>query len=383
MDNKFNTQQYINRHGFYMVGNKKFFNKTLALLESSTSKLPVEWKFNHDAYGKIDWTVPIETNLEELYRLRAQQLRNQYDYLILHFSGGADSTNVLHAFVRNNIFLDEIVMQYPKAHDQVANGVDYSGNNQYSEIPFSAIPILNDLKHLISPKTLIKFQDLSESATEAYKHDNWFELLPLGTNIAVTGAARQRAQHTDLNVLKLCNKGMHVAQILGIDKPFVHFNGEDYYAHFSDTAATHTPPADMNRAMDHDNYYHCEFFYWTPDMPEIVVKQAQEIKRYAEMVPAIKYQISNHMHVEKMREVLHPVIYPAYVKLPFVTGKISVAQIKRTADNWFWQTASDTIQHNYLEAIEYLNQNIDSLYFNGNNIYSGGFTNLFSEYYRL
>ena len=141
MDNKFNTQQYINRHGFYMVGNKKFFNKTLALLESSTSKLPVEWKFNHDAYGKIDWTVPIETNLEELYRLRAQQLRNQYDYLILHFSGGADSTNVLHAFVRNNIFLDEIVMQYPKAHDQVANGVDYSGNNQYSEIPFSAIPI--------------------------------------------------------------------------------------------------------------------------------------------------------------------------------------------------------------------------------------------------
>ena len=102
------------RLGFYLVGWKKFYNKTLALLESKKTGYEVEWVFNNDVYSKIDWSIPIEESLMEIYRRRAQQLRDQYDYLILYFSGGADSGNVLHAFLENGIFIDEIVMQLPE-----------------------------------------------------------------------------------------------------------------------------------------------------------------------------------------------------------------------------------------------------------------------------
>jgi hypothetical protein len=265
----------------------------------------------------------------------------------------------------------------------VANNTDTSGNNSYSEIPYSASIIINELKKSIHTNTVIRYQDISESAKTVYKKDNWFELMPLGTNIAVTGAARQYAQHTDPDILELCSKGVHVAQIVGIDKPLVHFNGNDYYAYFLDSSATHQPPVDINQIDGHNNYHHCEFFYWTPEMPEIVVKQAQEIKRYAELIPAVKYQISNHVHIGEMRGVLHPIIYPPYVKLPFQTKKLSAGDVRRPADNWFWKTATDELKHNYLNAIEYLNQTIDRSYFTGKNIYSGGLASCHSEFYRL
>ena len=76
------TQQWQDRLGYYLVGNKKFFNKSLALIEHSVTREPITWIFNDSAYGAINWTIPIETSLTELYRQRAQQLRNEYDYLV-------------------------------------------------------------------------------------------------------------------------------------------------------------------------------------------------------------------------------------------------------------------------------------------------------------
>ena len=82
------------RLGYYRVGWKKFYNKTLALLESNKTGYKIDWVFNNDIYGKIDWTLPVLESLDLLYALRARQLREKYDYLVLYFSGGADSTNI-------------------------------------------------------------------------------------------------------------------------------------------------------------------------------------------------------------------------------------------------------------------------------------------------
>jgi hypothetical protein len=91
----------LDRLGYYRVGFKKFFNKTLALLENHKTGYEVQWIFNDNIYDKIDWTIPIRESLLDLYRRRAEQLRNKYDYLALYFSGGADSINILHAFIDN------------------------------------------------------------------------------------------------------------------------------------------------------------------------------------------------------------------------------------------------------------------------------------------
>jgi len=55
------------RLGYYQVGQNKFYNKTLALIHSYRSRQKITWVFNDDVYGAIDWTVPVESSLTELY----------------------------------------------------------------------------------------------------------------------------------------------------------------------------------------------------------------------------------------------------------------------------------------------------------------------------
>lgn len=61
-------------------------------------------------YDKVDWTKEPLESLATLSAQRAFQLRSKYNYIILYFSGGSDSTSVLNTFLRNNIPIDEIVI---------------------------------------------------------------------------------------------------------------------------------------------------------------------------------------------------------------------------------------------------------------------------------
>jgi hypothetical protein len=348
--------------GYYLVGWKKFYNKTQALIESKKTGYDVNWNFNENVYGKINWAEPIETPLFEIYKNRAQQLRDKYDYLMLYFSGGADSAVILKTFVENNIFLDEIVMQLPdpiKHHRY--DPKDTSQGNFYAEIEFSAIPYLNTLKNKINPNTKITYQDFSKPGLELLEKDNWIESVSLCTNITLSGVFRQITQSTDKHILKLNDTGKSIAQILGIDKPLVYYDGSNYYAYFMDTSTYHyVSPVDFND-IKLSAKYTTEFFYWTPDMPEIVVKQAQEIKKNCENNPVAKFMASEILirHISEYRPIIHPIIYPHDVIMEFQAEKPS-SNIIRPMDNWFWETASEKAKNNYKTAIDYLGQQINS-----------------------
>jgi hypothetical protein len=160
------------RLGYYLVGEKKFYNKTLALLESyRTTRLDPIWVFNNDVYSSIDWSIPITEDLSSIYRRRAQQLREQYDYLVLYFSGGADSINILHAFIDNNIFLDEIVMQIPELVESTLNTDDLSNGNIHSEIKYAAVPHLNRFSSQLTG-TVVKYQDYSKNLIKLLEKDD-------------------------------------------------------------------------------------------------------------------------------------------------------------------------------------------------------------------
>jgi hypothetical protein len=372
------------RLGFYRVGFKKFNNKTLALIDSKKTGYEVEWIFNNDVYDSIDWTVPIETPLFDIYRQRAQQLRDKYDYLMLYYSGGADSSTILRTFVENNIFLDEIVMQLPEPVRQSFDPSDTSEGNFYAELEYSAIPYLNKIKNKIHPNTVIRYQDFSKPGIELLKKDDWFDTVPLCTNITLSGVFRQIAQNTDHHILNLYDTGKSIAQILGIDKPLVYFDGTDYYCYFMDTSTYHyVSPVDFNDSELSKGKYATEFFYWTPDMPEIVVRQAQDIKRNCESNPWAKFMASEVLvrHISEYRPVLHPVIYPLDVTVEFQTDKPS-SKIVRAMDRWFWETASTQVQGNYLNAIEYIKQKTNSKYMVKGNI-ENGIAGHKSKFYKL
>jgi len=89
--------------GYYTVGSEKFFSKPMALLAATELNQFPDWHFNKKEFASIDWSIEPATDIRNLYRLRAQQLRQQYDYIRLEFSGGSDSATVLYSFVNNGI----------------------------------------------------------------------------------------------------------------------------------------------------------------------------------------------------------------------------------------------------------------------------------------
>ena len=93
-------------YGFYKSDGVKFYSKYEAMCLGTPSK--TTWHYNDQLFSSFDWKKPSMMPLSELYRRRAEQLRNDYDYLILMYSGGADSENILDTFVTNNIHLDEV-----------------------------------------------------------------------------------------------------------------------------------------------------------------------------------------------------------------------------------------------------------------------------------
>ena len=99
--------------GTYYVSGEKFQYKIDALKYASTAKKQVIWDFNWPVFHKQSKGPRVDISLSTLYKLRSQQLRDNYDYTILAYSGGADSHEILRSFVDNKIHLDEIWIDVP------------------------------------------------------------------------------------------------------------------------------------------------------------------------------------------------------------------------------------------------------------------------------
>jgi hypothetical protein len=170
-----------------------------------------------------------------------------------------------------------------------------------------------------------------------------------------------------------------------VDKPIVSVNNAgEYYAYFIDAHATHAVPTGYDLGDLANKFFFMEFFYWTPDLPEIVIKQAQEIKKVAVVDPNVKWHLINFgaLNIDQMRAVLHPIIYCDEANIPVFQTKKPGSNVYRPMDKWFWLPEFKQAQHNYLNVIEYLGKSIDPKYFKDNNVYNG-LNPMHSRWYRL
>ena len=92
-----------------------------------------------DIFNSVDWTIEPPETLNELYKIRAQEIRDTYDHVILCYSGGHDSTNILEVFYYNNIHVDEIVLVGSFSQDSYTG----SDENHNAEIHKNCFPTLN------------------------------------------------------------------------------------------------------------------------------------------------------------------------------------------------------------------------------------------------
>lgn len=258
-----------NTAGYYQVGTEKINHKLLATLRASQTKLPLTWHFYDDLYSNQP-TAPGDIDVRELYRQRAMQLRETYDYLILNYSGGVDSWTILHTFLSNNIKLDQITVKWPlKAMDRgwyTPNSKDKSAQNSVSEWDFV---LKKDLAWLAQshPEIKIELVDWIDDLDSNKIDDNVIQTTNLHrfyySNIL-------RVSKTSSIAKSLALAGKKVASILGIDKPQIVEKENRCFFYFTDSQFL---TQENNLELDAS----IENFYWTPSFPEITIKQAQKL----------------------------------------------------------------------------------------------------------
>lgn len=265
------TYQEVGHQGFYVANKRNFQYRYNAYVEASKTNSSVEWNFNKEVYRTVDWMKPINRPLAELYRERAQQLRDKYDYLILSYSGGSDSDTVLHAFIDNGIHVDEVWVDWPRHMMEKVNwkpSTDRSHTNLASEWYYVTEPKLKEL-HSQHPEIKIHLSDCTVTPPVIDLEDTCGL-----TDLRHSYFYSSRRQYISDYQHNLMDRGLTSAVVMGIDKPNLCVVNENLCARFIDE------PIKFKTDIAAYQYSIVEFFYWTPDSPYIVVNQIHEILRY-------------------------------------------------------------------------------------------------------
>ena len=97
---------YDTENKFYSEDGIQFYDKVRALEYKKNSGKQVFLNYHDALYSSLDWKTEPTESLEQLYKEQAQRIRDTYDKVILCYSGGYDSTNILETFYYNNIGID-------------------------------------------------------------------------------------------------------------------------------------------------------------------------------------------------------------------------------------------------------------------------------------
>lgn len=261
--------------GHYSVNGKLFKSKIEAILYANTTKADVDWYFYNDVYSALNWSVEPTTSLQEFYKIRASQIREEYDYIIIMYSGGADSTNVVYSFIDNGLLVDEVIAGAPLSglSNFQWDDKDRSAGNMISETKFTQLPGLEQIKQA-DTRIKITIHDYFEDMANI-EGDEWLYNRNLShwCNPSVFRHWLDKFDH----IKKIIEQGKKVGIVYGIDKPIV-CKGE------SGSLYCTIPDGSVNFISDHfpESYPNVDtvLFYFTPKLPQMLVKQAHEIFRF-------------------------------------------------------------------------------------------------------
>ena len=335
--------------GYYTVNDKIYFDKIEAILEANKTLADVSWSFNKDVFQTVKWTEEPALSLDEYYKIRCQQIREKYDYLIVMASGGADSTNVVWSFLNNGIKIDEIVAAAPISglNNYTQSDTDSSTANTISETKYAQLPLLDEVSRQ-HPYVKVTLNDYFDDIVH-YKTDEW--LYKSADWIHPTTMARYSLEKYS-HLKNMAEAGKRIGIVYGIDKPMPVI-GQDgkIYQTFSDSTANVQRPA---FSRDYPNVENI-LFYHTPDLPEMLVKQlhvvckwffdpvnADKFKFFHDRRTMVKWSFERHRHRHSIFErMIIPLIYPTTVKKVF-QGMKANRMFLADHDDWFYKLHKDT-----------------------------------------
>lgn len=362
----YNSMSRSPRLGYYTIGSKIFWDKATALIEGTKMGLKyddLKWNFNDSKFSLHDWTAEPSLDIRAYYQMRAKQLREKYDYLILNFSGGSDSATALYSFIQQGLFVDEVVVRHASAGTKKYSPNDkiFSAENEFSELEYAAMPILKWLEK-VSPKTKITIHDFSKDIIDD-KNLIWDENFIHWTGDYITPGCIVRYNHiTNSDHLNTFEKGKNVGIIFGVDKPRVIFQKDDVNVFFVDRPVHIALPATVTSGFTNTQV---ELFYWTPDLPEIVIKQAHLIKNWFEIFENQKhsYMLDFWWQMNPTNRTVYEwaikgIIYPDYDLKTFQCNKPAKAMFQEW-DYWMKDYKDSIGYHTFLNGVKHLYTNVD------------------------
>jgi hypothetical protein len=348
--------------GYYICNGREFESKIQAYLYASETNSPVEWIFNNDVFNAVKWTQEPQASLDTLYDRRARALRERYDYIILSYSGGSDSNNVLMSFYRQGLHIDEIVTNWVLEATKNFNVLDteitsaWNCNAEYELHTRDRLQWITDNM----PATKITFFDCSRSVIDYFRNvqdESWV----LDHKDPINPVVAQRFNY--LNMKDVHNRIDHyksIAIITGTDKPRFYMNkNKEGYMYFTDVH-TNIIPASQH-FTDYTNTT-VEHFYWSPESCDILVKQAHLILQYLNQNPQYTPIFVRQAILDRSAQeiLLKRIIYSTTWDNTWFQTKKPTADWDCELDQWFTQQFDGTrIKRNWEAGLNFLTDRID------------------------
>lgn len=353
------TPSYADRYGYYQIGNTKTYSKFELMDLHYKYPQAWRWKYNDELFGSYNWMQEPPESINELYRQRAQQLRETYDYIILYYSGGHDSANMLYAFLENNIKIDEICVFYSRL-DNVSNQ-----NEEFQAFTKSKIKFLKE-KY---PELKIRMLDYSD---HFFNWDSQIKQSGYGYNLLEMFGdmlSINRLVIDNFHILiedwkKLIEAGKKVSWVRGTDKPSIRYFNGDWIFNFRDGQIDRSVTP-YKRIIDDGNMGTAEFFYWSPshECAKIIIKQCHLLKkRYDHQakinfssIPGSKpFKPGYGWEIDTMHSEFIKTIYPRLFTFTeqFYTKK-TLYWLFGNRDKWFFESNHEkvTLHRNMYDAM--------------------------------
>jgi hypothetical protein len=315
-------------YSFYSYNNNKYHGKVMALaaLGATKNNADIVWKLPNfeKELEKLNLLQEPRESLQDLYLTRAQDLRNTYDYLILNYSGGPDSHNILETFLLNNIFLDEIFIYSYFSEETIVNlqnnyPTTFVMFPEFYEAQKSAIPVARYLVEKYSPHTKITYVDnfyqLHKVFWENINEKNYLENIKGNASVLLTH--RHIARYRNPNFVpewKTIKNRKKTAHIWGIEKPNIVYDNIGVYFELLDH--TILSRIDLQHILTVDGIpNNHELFYIHPKSVKMFLKQAHIIAKTFSKDFFKNPEISTS--TRKKQDALARVIYSFKTKLPY------------------------------------------------------------------
>lgn len=260
------------KFGFYQVGDRRTYSKMEAIdLHQHTGTHP-HWNFNEEFFSSYDWTVEPTEDLETLYARRAQQIRDTYDYIVLAYSGGIDSQNILDSFVNNNIKIDEVLTYstYESHKDP-----DHCDVAELINVAWPKLKQLQDqgveFKHRyidLTDRVLAVLQNPEFKLDRAYY---------AATNFGSIHLSMTDLRSNEPDYARILESDKKLVFVWGSDKPRIYYENGRYCLKFIDF--TDSGVRARTQMLNRENEYD-ELFYWSPESVDMICKQGHVLKNF-------------------------------------------------------------------------------------------------------